>query len=300
MLLIINPAAQQGQGALAGDVAFDMLKDRLGKDRVASVSSEQPGHASNLAAAAHEGNFNTIIALGGDGLAHEIANGLMRIPRNKRPVMGLIPTGSGNDFARTLGMAENVSKAVMQLSDAREQTIDLGCCNGEYFAETLSFGLDAAIALDTVERRQRTGQHGARLYLASGIDQLFHNLNAYRIKATFADSRTIWLLVHMFAVQNGPTYGGGFQICPDASPSDGLLDICYADAPMSVPMATLKFLSAKGAHHTLFKNIHFERTTAVELVFDTRPPCQIDGERMSASTFKISLARDALDVLMPS
>ena len=301
-LLIANPTAQRGNGARATEIACDLLRQWLGEESFAVARTKRAKHAVGIAAQASE--FDTVIALGGDGIVHEVVNGLMRISDRTRPLFGLIPVGSGNDYARTLGMAENVPDAIVQLLDAREERFDVGCCNDEFFAETLSFGLDAAIALDTVERRKRTGEQGTILYLKSGIDQLLHHLDSYEFTAMFdgtaldgAFTREVRGAMHMLAIQVGPTYGGGFRICPEADPCDGLLDVCYADAPMSVAEATFKFLRAKNAHHTKFKNIHFERATRIELSFDKRPPCQIDGEAFIADSYRISIMPSALRVL---
>ena len=297
ILLIANPAAQRGNGAQAAAVAHDLLGEWVGAEHVTFAATERPGHAADLAAAASAQRYRTVIALGGDGVIHEVANGLMRLSRADRPALGVIPVGSGNDFARTLGMSESVPDAVVQFLDAQRRAIDVGCCNGEYFVETLSFGLDAAIALDTVERRARTGQQGTVLYLMSGLDQLLHHLDFYEFHMTIDGEREVSGSMIMLAVQNGPTYGGGFRICPNADPGDGWLDICYAEAPMSLPVATFKFLSAKNAHHTRFKGIHFERAKTIDLAFDRRPACQVDGEEHVADGYRISLEPQALDVL---
>lgn len=296
-LLIANPAAQRGNGAKAAAIAHDLLQEWLGAERVDFALTERPGHAIDIAAAAPAQQYDMVFALGGDGIIHEVVNGLMRLERPDRPTLGVIPVGSGNDFARTLGMSESVPDAIVQFLGARREAIDIGCCNGEFFTETLSFGLDAAIALDTIVRRERTGQQGTMLYLASGIDQLFHHLDEYRYTMVIDGEREVSGTMLMLAVQNGPTYGGGFRICPEADTSDGLLDICFADAPMSIPEATFKFLSAKNAHHTRFKNIHFDRASSIRLTFDKRPPCQIDGEPHIADGYSISLNPCALDVL---
>lgn len=298
VLLIANPAAQRGNGAQAAQIAYDLLKEWVGNESVALEMTDHAGHAVDLAAAASADRFDTVIALGGDGIVHEVVNGLMKLPQDKRPTFGLVPVGSGNDYARTLGMSESVPDAVVQFTTAREQLVDVGCCNGEYFAETLSFGLDAAIALDTVVRRERTGQQGTMLYMMSGLDILLHHLEEYEFNAVLDGQRTIEGRMLMFAVQNGQTYGGGFRICPEARADDGMLDICYAEAPMSVPVATFKFLSAKDAHHVNFKGIHFERASSIELSFDKRPPCQIDGEEHIADSYSISVAPAALRVLV--
>lgn len=300
VLLIANPAAQRGNGTLAARIAYDLLCEWIGGESVELAETKQPLHAVSIASSATTDHFDTVIALGGDGIVHEVVNGLMQIDAGSRPAFGLIPVGSGNDYARTLGMSESVPDAVVQFLDAREVQADIGCCNGEYFAETLSFGLDAAIALDTVERRMRTGEQGTTLYLKSGLNQLLHHLDVYHATATLDGTRTIDVPTLMFAVQVGPTYSGGFRICPGARIDDGMFDICYAEAPMRIPVATFKFLSAKNAHHVGRKGICFERASTIELSFDRRPPCQIDGEAHIADSYSISTCPAALRVIQAS
>lgn len=300
VLLIANPAAQHGNGAQAAAVAADLLGEWLGPDALDCVETKSARHAISIASGASADRYAAVLALGGDGLVHEVVNGIMQLKKGERPLFGLIPAGSGNDYARTLGMSESVPDAIVQFLDAREQAVDIGCCNGEYFAETLSFGLDAAIALDTVKRRARTGQQGTMLYLSSGIDQLLHHLDTFQCEAQLDGERTLRSAVLMLTVQIGQTYGGGFRICPEADPSDGLFDICYAEAPMNVVEATFKFLSAKNGKHTRFKNIFFERASALDLTFDQRPPCQIDGEEHLADAYHVTLEPQALDVLVAS
>lgn len=298
-LLIANPAAQRGNGAEAARVVHRLLVEWLGEDQVGFEATLRPGNAADLAEAA-KGSYDTVIALGGDGVVHEVVNGLMRVPAEARPRFGLVPVGSGNDYARTLGMSERVSEVMAQFYDAPEVAVDVGVCNGEYFAETLSFGLDAAIALDTVDRRMRTGEQGTILYLKSGLGQLLHHLDTFTAKATLDGERSFEVPIHMLAVQNGATYGGGFRICPEADPSDGVLDICYAKAPMSIPEATFKFLRAKDAHHTKYKGIYFDRASSIDLSFDRRPPCQIDGEPHIADSYHIRVEPKVLRVLAPA
>ena len=294
-LLVVNPAAQRGNGQEMGQHAFDMLVKELGAENLSIIFTSGPRDAIDIAANA---DAEAIIAVGGDGVVHEVANGLMKRPRDERPTFGLIPVGSGNDYARTLGMSENLETAVSQLLRAQEKSLDVGCCNGEHFVETLSFGLDAAIALDTVERRKRTGQQGTALYFASGIDQLLHHLDTFHMEAVLDGRRTLTADVHIMAVQIGRTYGGGFDICPQADASDGLFDICYARATLSIPAAVVLFARAKNGGHTKHKKIGFELASELEIRFNRRPPVQIDGEPHIADSYSITIDREAIDVLM--
>lgn len=297
-LLIANPVAQNGNGAAAAEHAARVLRANVGEGSLDVALTQRPHHAVQLGR--HAQGYDTVVALGGDGIVHEIVNGLMDVPSAERPALAVIPVGSGNDYARTLGMSFEVDAALRQLSDMALRSVDVGCCNGEHFVETLSFGVDAAIALDTVERRKRTGRTGTLLYLESGIDQLFHHLDRYRYTASFEGGRPIEAFMYLFAVQIGPTYGGGFRICPDARVDDGLLDTCIAHPPLSVPYATFLFLLARKGRHTGFRQLEFRQASSLRLQFDRRPPVQIDGEPFIADEYEISLLPRALSVLMPA
>ena len=102
-LLIANPAAQNGEGAQAARTVVGLLKERLGEDSLEVSTTLYPYHAAEIAAGAR--GFKAVVALGGDGIIHETANGLMKIAAEERPAMGIVPVGSGNDFAQTLRMS---------------------------------------------------------------------------------------------------------------------------------------------------------------------------------------------------
>ncbi len=294
-LLIANPVAQNGNGAAAAIRADEEFRRLLLPGEFELAMTEGPLHGRRIAA--DSSRFDTVIALGGDGLVHEVVNGLMEIEEANRPVFGLLPMGSGNDYARTLGMSFDLGQSLSQITRCTSKQFDLGLCNGEYFAETLSFGLDAAIALDTVERRKRTGKTGTPLFLASGIDMLLHQIKEHRFVATVDGGEPFSSSMLLFAVQVGPTYGGGFRICPEASAEDGLLDLCIAHPPLGIPKAVFIFLLAKNAPHTGFKQLEFRQVSSLAIRFEEQPPVQIDGEPFPALEYDISVKRRALRVL---
>lgn len=325
VLLIANPAAKNGSAGEAASKAADLLRARVGEDLLDVAFTNAAGHAVDLARGA-AGKYRTVVALGGDGIIHEAANGLMAIARDERPVFGIIPVGSGNDYARTLGMSTKVERAVEQLVNAAPRAMDVGVCNGEYFVETLSFGLDAAIAADTTERRKRTGRTGTIMYLEAGIDQLLHHLDrfSYRMqihgarpcptggKRSLNDFHALETCgasddasgsieasgdMFMFGVQIGQTYGGGFRVCPDAQADDGLFDICIAHPPLPWPVALAAFLLAKEGKHAGFKQLEFFRATGLRIEFDVAPIAQMDGEKVEGATFDVSLLPRELSVL---
>ena len=316
-LIIANPAAQSGYGEVIAERLQRFLRmyfHDLGTFDL--VRTERPRHAVELAAGAR--GFDTVLALGGDGVIHEVANGLMQQPEGKRPALGLVPVGSGNDYARTLGIDDWRGEHFDRLLLCERVRMDVGRVHGfcgtdggdnaaepageftEYFVETCSFGLDAAIAHGTVELRRKTGLRGALLYGASGLDQFglrFRHFPA-RVKLDGRDLGRLRAL--LFAMQIGPTYGSGFRVCPEADPRDGLLDICYARGAIPRAVALPAFLSAKDGHHTGLPFIHMEQARRVELEFE-RPdtPIQTDGERICATRMTVECLPQALTVLKP-
>ncbi len=297
VLLIANPAAQNGKARLATNRALEILRARLGHESVVLATTKGPRHASKIAEYAQE--CDTVIALGGDGVIHEVANGLMRRPDKQRPLFGIIPRGSGNDYARSLGVSTAVEVACDQLLSGEETLVDVGRVNDTWFLETLSFGLDAAVAHDTVERRVKTGRTGSLLYLESGLDQLLHHLDAYKFRATLDEDKTFEGSCIMLAVQNGPYYGSGFEICPGAQLNDGLLDVCIGNAPISARRAVQIFIQARRGKHGKYPQMTFHQCKTMRLEFDTPPPAQTDGERLEGSVFNISLQPKALRLLAP-
>lgn len=297
-LLIANPAAKNGQGAFAVSEAVRLLAPPIGIDGFEATLTCGPSHARSLAAEA--GDRDTVIALGGDGTVNEVVNGLMDLPEDARPTLGIIPVGSGNDYARSLRMSAHVDRACGQLLEATPRPVDLGQVNGRWFVETLSFGVDAAIALDTLSRRKENGHSGTRLYVESAFSQLVHHLDTWPYDAVLEDSVSVQDAALTFAVQVGPTYGGGFMICPEARIDDGLLDVCIAHPPLSLPRALLTFGKVRFGKHTGHGQMEFHRVRRLQVSFDGTPPAQIDGEPIEATSFDISSAHHAVRVLIPS
>ena len=245
--------------------------------------------------------YDTVLALDGDGIIHEVVNGLMAIQEDIRPQLGIIPMGSGNDYARTLGMKKNdVQGALAQLVRGVARPCDLGLVNGVHFMETLSFGLDAAIANDTtIKRAEGTSQEGEELFIRSAIKILSEAKEGFEVSAAFDEEDPIDLCSIIFAIQVGPTYGGGFRICPEADPSDGYLDTCYnVKLPQLPKLMTLLGLARMGKH-TLSKVVRTRRLRHAELHFEAEPPCQVDGEMLRGTDFIVDVVPAAIDVIFP-
>ena len=297
-LLIANPAAHSGKGAAGADFARHFLGSFTSATRGYEIRlTEGPGDATEIAAEAD--GFDTVLALGGDGVIHEVVNGLMRRPLVRRSQLGVIPLGSGNDYARTLGMVKNdVEGAFAQLVRGSVHSMEVGRVNGVHFMQTLSFGLDAAIAIDTTARRAaNTSQEGEALFITSGIKILSRARDGFPCTARFDDEKPVDLKTLIFAVQVGPSYGGGFMICPDADPSDGRLDVCYNVRKPMLPHLLALFGLARSGRHAKSRVVSLRRTQHAVLDFAEEPPCQVDGEKLTGTHFEIDVVPHALNVI---
>ncbi len=303
-LLIINPVAQLGRAKALGEDAVELFA--AAGVAVDVAYSESSKHAEDLGAGAADAGYATVIALGGDGIIHHVAEGLLRISADERPVFGVIPVGSGNDFARTVGIPVGVKPAVEALLATEPRALDVVQVNDKHYLQTMSFGLDAAIAIGTEERRLRTGETGLKLYFMTGVDEIVHRMYTYEYEAELesADGEVSQLSgsMKLFALQNGRTYGGGFPVTPDARPDDGLLNICIARGDISKPKTLAVFALATKGKHTGSKYVSFHRARRLKLRFEENaeygmPVCQFDGEVYNAPTYEFQVLPRELRVL---
>ena len=219
--IILNPMADMGNG---WRVARDLRSITEQHGNVTWSGTVYPGHAIDLAREASEEGYERVIAMGGDGTVHEVVNGIMQAPENKRPILGVVPVGSGNDFAHGVGATKQSDKALRRALDGEASTVDLALMtdgNGrkEYFDNTLGVGFGAMV---TIRSHRLPLLRGFLMYLASVIQTIVidHNPITMQIET---DTETWEQKVIYLVLCNGPREGGGFLIAPDAKIDDGIL-----------------------------------------------------------------------------
>lgn len=311
-LIVVNPTAQSGSAAAVAERLKRFLQLYLHNNEAFDlVNTEYLRHATQIARGA--AGYDSVIALGGDGVIHEVVNGLMDIDRSKRPALGIVPVGSGNDFAQTLGITDFSGKGFSDLLRCQRTPFDIGRIDywmedvqasplphTEYFIETLSVGVDAAIGLGTASIRKRLPLTGAPLYTLSGLEQFGIKYRDYPAIVGFNGAPAERMRPIIMAIQLGPTYGSGYRICPDADPTDGAFDVCYALGPIPRLVALPVFLSAKNGRHVGAKPVHLRTCTSADLEFACSDyPIQADGERIRATRLHVQIEPGALDVWKP-
>lgn len=290
--MIVNPEAKHGETAKLMPV-LTQLFEPLDHDLVVTTHI---GHATQLAAGSD--GYDTVVAVGGDGTIHEVLNGVMSIPAPRRPAIGLVPTGSGNDTRRTLGISESLSEAVMQVTSGVRTPFDVIRCNGVYANNSVALGLDARVTAKSVEYKVTKKRSGLWLYLSALIHVLLKEFYSHDVTVAWDDEEPLPTRMLIMALMNGPTYGGGFFIAPDAIADDGLLEVCVID-PLSLPGAFVRLPFVIFGKHTGFKVVHMSRHRKV-IVTSTAPLSgQIDGEVLMETRYEVELLPGAVDYIVP-
>jgi diacylglycerol kinase (ATP) len=275
--LIFNPMADRGRSGQKASDLRAMLDELGGADW---RGTEYPAHATAIAATAADDGYETVVAMGGDGTVHEVINGLMRIPAERRPRLGIVPIGSGNDFAGGSHLADtaNLQTAMRQAFSGTERRVDVavirdGAGRSEYFDNTAGIGFDAAV---NIRSRKIRLIHGFMMYLTATLQTIALNFDAPHLHVTH-DEGTLDQSIMMLTVGNGPREGGGFITTPGSKVDDGCLEFVYVDQVSQLRMLQLlpKFTSAT---HIGERDVHLVRTTRLTIDADRALPIHIDGE----------------------
>lgn len=292
MLLIVNPEARHGETGQLVPVIEQLLQSA----EFDLTLTAYMGHAAEIARDAQ--GYDVLVAVGGDGTVHEVLNGIMARPEGDRPVLGLIPTGSGNDTRRTVGVPEDIAEATLALISGRRRRFDIGRCNGMYFNNSFAAGLDARVTAKAVEYKATTRRAGLWLYFTALVHVLLNELYPHHIRISWDGAEPVEDDMLALATTIGPTYGGGFRITPDALPDDGLLEVCLID-PLSLPQALVRLPFVVVGKHTGMKVVRMSRHRSVVIESDEPIPAQIDGEVMVGNRFEVEVLPLAIECVVP-
>jgi diacylglycerol kinase (ATP) len=282
--LIVNPAAGRGAAGRRADAMCRMLQ-AAGRP-VEPALSEEPGRVAALVRQAAAAGCREVLVAGGDGTVREAVNAILG--DSLELALGVIPTGTGNDFVKSLGTPRSWRNAcaalALGLAERRRRRIDVGRCNGEWFANSVGIGLDALV-VDAVERVRwlpglLTYPAALALVLGSGVAAASVRLEA--------DGRVLELPASMVIACNGAWFGGLFHIAPPASLEDGLLSVVIASPLSRRRVLTLVPKAIRGTHMSAPEAMMI---TARELVIETSVPLPLeaDGEASAEPVTRLEI-----------
>lgn len=215
--VLLNPAARP---AIRGVPTRDWLAERVPEATIAET--DEPERLRRLVEAAVR-EADLLVLAGGDGLIHRVVN--LLLPSLAAPVLGLVPLGTGNDLARSLGIPRDPAAAVRLLREGEDRALDVGRARDAGGGPTIHFA-NAALAgfgadIEPSPRAKR--RWGDRSYLLAALRRL-PSLSARRVRLEH-DGEERELDAYLIAVANGRFLGGGIPIAPGARPDDGRLDV---------------------------------------------------------------------------
>ena len=288
--IILNPSA--------GSVRdLDDVAARLGRLPNAEIRlTGRRGSATRFARAAIQKGRRLIVAAGGDGTLNEVVNGIGENVRGVR--VGLIPLGTGNDFARTLGVPADLEAAIDLIAAGDTHKVDLVRVTSDevrYFVNVSAGGFSGLVNEKLTPALKKTW--GPLAYLRSAAAAL-PELRAYRTTLAFDNTESLTLDLYNVVVANGRYVGGGTLIAPEASIDDGLLDVVLIPKRSAPELALLAAEVAMGAHLSS-DAIVFRR--AAKLTVNSKPGMwfNVDGELVGNEPARFEILPRALRFIAP-
>lgn len=273
-LFIANPIAGKGKTKKVIDFLKNYLEERDLDFML--IETSRKGEVNEIFQK-YKHDFDRIIVVGGDGTLHELVNS----DKFNDKIVGVLPTGSGNDFALTLGLSKNLKKDLETLLNQKTLELDVGYAevtefSGDkfsfLFANSLGIGFDAEVA-DVVKKIKFI--RGLFLYLLG----VFKTLIKYRFRHMRIETSSVQLNepVFMISIGNGKTAGGGFRLTPLANPVDGLIDVCIVRKISKLKVLRILPFAIFGKHINDKSVVYFQ---SKELFVTSNEPVYIhaDGE----------------------
>ena len=281
-------------GKVAGN---DALRAAVGRQRAAGHRIEvrvtwEKGDAQRFVSEADK--VDLLIAAGGDGTLNEVLHGLMDLSEAARPILGIVPLGTANDFATGCGIPHGPAKALALCMKGEAVPIDIGKANDHWFINAASSGFGAEITATTSPELKRL--LGPAAYTVMGAI-LAINLHHYQ-GSLILPGREIIGSGPVAIVGNGRQTGGGMQVTPRARIDDGLLDVLVVRqiSPTALLAAAreLQQLPPDGEY------ISYWQTPWLEVHSEEAIPVNLDGEPLRFSTVRYEAVPKAIQLIVPA
>jgi len=287
-VFIVNPESGKGAGLQSVKLIEEVCKEQ-GVDYEV-VFSEFPGHSKEIAARYSIADDVCLYAVGGDGTAYEVLNGLQ-----DGLLMAIIPAGSGNDFFGSLQKdGFDLRTVIRETINGENIKIDYGTANGLKWLNIVSVGFCALINYDAnVKYKKKKWIPSSMVYIITALFNIFRPTNTKIQLIIDGKQRSLECL--LVAIANGIRYGGGFKPAPNARIDDGIFDVCqieFVKTPMILRLLPVYF---KGTHLT-FDIAHLYNGKGVTIIGSEEMYFNIDGEVLMAKDLEVVMHHQALNL----
>jgi diacylglycerol kinase (ATP) len=289
--LVVNTRSRTGERAFFR--AIDLLQE-LGVPLGVTYAIRDPARLSETVREVLDDGYRLMILGGGDGSVSSVVDFLA----GRDTVLGLLPLGTANDFARTLGIPEDVEEACQAIAGGKIVDVDLGLAGDNFYVNVASVGLSVGTTRALSPWLKKST--GPLAYPLAATRAFFkHEPFSARLVFPDEDNEPVeYDRLLQIAVGNGRFYGGGMVVAPESGIDDRTLDIYAIELGRSRDLFGLAryiksgdFINVEGVHHF--------RTSRVRLETDPELQVNIDGEVVTHTPQDFSVARNALDVMVP-
>ena len=270
--VILNPSSGRERGPEYIEVMATRLREKYDAVEIAVTTGD--GDAEAAAGTAVRDGCDALFVAGGDGTLNEAVNGLASAGGLERLVVGVVPLGTGNDFATALGMPAEVDAALDVLLQGRELRADLGEVNGRVFANISGGGFIADVSVAVTPGLKTIA--GRLAYLIGGA-QVLMEFDPVGAIVTLDPGGRLTRRLYAFAVCNSRLIGGGRLIAPEASIDDGMLDVCLIEAMSAIEFVALARKVADG-EHVSDPRVLYMKARSVRIELDREIRVNTDGE----------------------
>ncbi|MEE9162588.1 MAG: diacylglycerol kinase family protein [Candidatus Neomarinimicrobiota bacterium] len=278
ILVIANPAARRGTGGKAISLARQLAQNYREHFSFDFLLTEAPGHATELARA-HAADYDVVAALGGDGTVNEVVQGLA----GGDTPLGLIPIGTGNDFARSAGVPRKLEAAMDLLCRGKAQPTDLGVVNGRHFINAVGIGFDGRTNHEIEHIKYLRGP----LVILAAIFRTMVFWKAVPITLS-VDGETTAGPAYLIGIGNGPSVGGGMQLTPRARVGDGQLHVTHV-ADISPWKSILNFGRLKSGTIDRLDEVTLLQGNHIVVESEEPLPVHVDGEGWGLDLHKLDV-----------
>jgi diacylglycerol kinase (ATP) len=297
--LIVNPIAGKGSTLKAIPEIETILNSF--KVNYDIILTEYPGHAISLAEEAGSNGYTSVVAVGGDGTANEVINGLMKAANAGKLTssLAIFPVGRGNDFSYGMGIPQDLKAACKLLVEGHTHKIDIGFVKGGDYPEGRYFGNGVGIGFDTI-----VGFEAAKLpsfisgipaYLIAALKTIFLYFKAPLLRVEM-DGEILEQPCLLVSLMNGRRMGGSFMFAPDSESDDGLLNLCIAKQVNRMQVLGLfpKVMSGTQEEHFAIEMPTAEKVKIIALSGSL--PVHADGETIceAGSELEVSILKQQL------
>jgi diacylglycerol kinase (ATP) len=298
--VIVNPAA----GANSTHRKWPGIKSLL-KNSGLSFDfqfTEGKGHGIELAKTAAVEGYDYLVAVGGDGTIHEVANGILQTGKSQTTPLGIVCTGTGSDLARSVGIPHDLARACTSLTSLRRLIIDVGLVKYQkkgqacqrYFVNSAGIGFDATVVASTEQLPKYFG--GTIPYLTGLLRSFltYHNKTVtFKIGNKIGEKARVLSMV----IANGRYFGGGMQVAPEAKLDDNLLDVVIIGDFGKLELIRNISRVYKGTHLSHPK-VRLEKGAEVLIESTQNFLLHADGELLGEGPVSFSLLPKALSLVV--